>query len=105
MTAKTATGILVKLFMGCELTTGLRILLDHNPAWKMQQIMPKAGRTVDVVTHQHKEYLGVYLNETEVSVDELKRLQGELVKNLQEFLPETPIEPHKIFIFTQSLIS
>lgn len=98
-------GVVVNLFMGCELTSAIRVPLDQSSVWKQQQMLAANARSLTLIHHQKKEYVGFYLPVEELSLDQMGEFQDLLLARLKEVLPHHPITPAHIYILTQSMLS
>lgn len=99
---KTAeSNVTAKIFIGCPLTAEIKMHLSKSSAWKQASI-DKTGLTL--VNFQEKEYLGFYLSEDKLTLDEFNHFEKEIKKHLQTYCPEISPDLFKVLTFPQLFI-
>lgn len=96
----------LKLFLGVSLTSELKLLLSQSSSWKQSQIGPKSECYVFEEIHYHeKDYLGFYLPQEQVTLQELRELKGELKNRLQGYVPKYELDSLKVYVFSQIFVA
>ena len=103
MNTATENRIDVKLFIGCLLTSEIRLYLLQNIAWKQAKIDPSNHPLLEI-QHEGKEYLGMYLPSRSASLKELKKIEEETLAAISSFCPQLNQGPVKLYVFPQLFI-
>lgn len=101
----TEKSLLLKLFVGFQITTELRMHLNQSIMWKKAQIVKEfePNHLVEVRL-QEISYMGKFLDEPAVHLSELQKHDVELHEKLHEYCPMLKQEKFKLFILYQQLI-
>jgi hypothetical protein len=92
-----------RIFIGCLVTSEVRMHLKSSHPWQLAQIDPQSSPLIE--THYHNQtYVGRFLGHPFVSLQELKQHQEEVIAHLAEFCPALTSAPLKIQIFPQTFI-
>ncbi len=98
--------VTVRLFVGCPLSSEIKMHLHQSATWKHATILPlkNVGELIEV--HYHgKDYLGCYLTEDRVTLQEIEAIEGPIKKRLKEYCPTFAAENIKVSIFAQVFIA
>ena len=91
-----------QLFLGLLIDHELNIHLNKSATWKESRI---TGQSLLKQVHQkEKEYLG-YIISSSISVDQIKEKETQLKTELQNYCPKLNLDKHKIYLFSQLLLS
>lgn len=102
MTTQTKSGVNIRLFMGLELNSEIKLSLSTSDAYKEMKFQPeKYNLKLDEVSSKGKAYLGAYLGPQNATIQELEEIQMELFKMLQEFCPDISDKKLQITLFPQ----
>lgn len=105
MNIQTENKVKLKLFIGCVITSELRLLLNQSPLWKQAKIDPSAQKDL-IETHFHqKDYIGLFLIDDKVSLSELKQCEAQILLALKSYCPQFASEKIRIIVFSQIFIS
>jgi hypothetical protein len=80
--------LLVKFFVGCLLTSEIRMHLKESKLWSQASIAPPQERELVETRFQRHDYLGRFLVEKEIPLPELKRIERTLRNSLQTYCPK-----------------
>jgi hypothetical protein len=104
METQTENKIKFKLFVGCLITSDMRLHLNQSPLWKRAKIIHDQNDLVE--THFHdKDYIGLFLPENKINLSELKEIEKQILAIFKEYLPQFSSEKIKILVFSQIFIS
>lgn len=95
-------GIHNRLFLGCELTSELRMHLKQSFSWKEAQMLSKG------LTEAHfegKNYIGQRLEKNQLTLMEIKSLEKNLKRDLNEHCPNFDAARLKIIVFTEVFVA
>ncbi|MDF2577867.1 MAG: hypothetical protein K0S74_1351 [Chlamydiales bacterium] len=86
-------GIKVQLFVGCLLTSELKLQLSLSQNWKQDKLFPANDKdSIKEIRYKEKEYVGFLLDAPKVSLREteakLKKLQIQLSDYCESLEPE-----------------
>lgn len=90
---------IIKFFIGCPLTSELRMHLKESNAWNQASIDP--DRKLIESRFQKHDYLGRYYDGQQLELHELKQIAAEVRFNMQKFCPKLNSERLEIFVFPQ----
>lgn len=98
--------VTVKLFVGFELTSEIRIHLSQSKEWKQALIdRSDPSETLIECPYQEKTYLGRYLASNILTVQELKN-QAKLINKLMEtYCPSLDLEILSLHFFPLVLVA
>lgn len=102
MTSDLSNKLESKLFLGCCLTSEMRMHLDKSIQWKHATIMAEG---LQVVHYQGKDYLGLYLDAKKASLQELNALQKSIQVQLHMYCPKLETDHIEICIFPQVFLA
>lgn len=106
MSTTTENGMLSRIFVGYSLHPELKVQLGQSPNWKQAQIMPHDENDDLLEIHyQDKDYIGHFLSQSELTLQELKSIEQKVQERLREHCPKFPIEKLKFCVFSQVFIS
>lgn len=94
-----------RLFLGCPLTSELRMHLNQSILWKHQKIAADPGLKIQEVHYEGKDYLGIYLKLEKISLSDLEKQKLFLSEKIKEFCPKFSPEGLGFFVFFQVFIS
>ena len=94
--------VLVKLFAGCLIDPGLRHLLERSSKWKEAKIHPR--EELITTPFKGKEYIGVYLSNSETTLGKLSLIETEVYRKIAEYCPKYNPKDLKIQIFSQVFV-
>lgn len=98
--------ISIRLFVGCLITSELRMHLNQSIEWKHLNIINnKDLKTLTEVPYKSKNYLGIYTDKLEMMLSDLKNTQASVEQLLKKICPQYPIENAGFVIFSQVFIA
>ena len=101
----TTSGITLRLFIGCLISSELRMHLAHSSKWKeLKFTLENAPQQMQLVHFKKKEYIGHYLDNALLSLKDVAHYEKLLRSALQEICPEYPHEKLTLRIFSQPFI-
>ncbi len=106
MTTDLRDRITVRMFIGCLITSDLKLLLTKSHAWKEAQIV-RSGKPgeFEEILYQNKTYFGVFAPESGITKSEISQAELELINKIKLYCPEYEIDKIKTFVFPQVFIS
>jgi hypothetical protein len=94
----------VKIFLGFELTSEIRIHLAQSNEWKQASIS-RSSETLLECPYQEKAYLGRYLESGILTISELK-IQAKLInKEMETYCPTLNFETPTLHLFPLVLVA
>lgn len=104
---KLSSKITAKLFIGCHITSEMRMHLSKSNEWKQLSIIPIEIREANIQEiHFHgKDYFGYYLLSDIVLLAELKEIKLHIQSLLKTFCPEYQVDSIKVYILPQVFVS
>lgn len=106
MASETGQRVQVKLFVGLLVSSEVRMHLNHSELWKQDQVVKSEdGREMQVLRYQEKEYVGIMLNDRQLSLEALRTWEGEVRDALARYCPELGTEAMKVYVFPQLFLS
>lgn len=92
----------VKLFVGCLITSEIRMHLKKSHAWKEATI---ESRALAETTFHKKKYLGRFLSQEPVSLHDLRIFVQDMKQILHAYCHELPMDTFTFFTFSQVFIT
>ncbi|MCB1180562.1 MAG: hypothetical protein KDK55_00885 [Chlamydiia bacterium] len=87
----------LKIFSGYRLTPEVKIALTSiMDSGKLEPL--------SFVIIEGKEYLGLYLDNSPSTLNDVKKNQEKIHKHLLSCLPELPLSPHTFVVFPQAFL-
>ena len=103
METKIENRVTLKIFIGCPISSEIRLKLNHSLQWKQAKILADKNSLVE--THfQDKDYLGLFLEYQKVPLSELKLTESFLKKTILSYIPDLENEKIKVVLFSQIFI-
>lgn len=102
MNTDLSTRVTTKLFAGYLLNSELRMHLNQSKTYKQDKI--GSHQDLNEVHYQEKDYFGIYLEQTMVAFDELKKLEESLRKRLDFYCPNFNNEHTTFFVLPQVFV-
>lgn len=100
------TQITTRLFVGCVITSELKMHLNKSIKWKHTNILASKSPTdLRGIHHAGKDYIGLYSDQDKYTVAELKKLLDTIKQQLKIYCPEIDIEKVKSTVFPQVFIA
>ncbi len=93
--------LLVKLFVGCTLTSEIRMHLNESRLWNQAQVAPRQERDLIETRFQQQEYLGRFLNEKELAIPELKEIEKGVRSSIESYCPKLNSDRLSFCVFPQ----
>ncbi|MFT4553695.1 MAG: hypothetical protein ACI9S8_002336 [Chlamydiales bacterium] len=98
--------ISAQLFLGCPITSEIRLYLNSSPSWKQIQTLPGENvESLKEVHHEEKSYIGTFLKKPQPTLEELKAAQDNIRKLLKGYCKELKVDNLKLNIFPQIFLS
>lgn len=101
MDASLQNQLIVKLFVGCVLTSEVRMHLHESPAWKQALIAPAHERDLVEIRFQGEQYLGRFVEKQELPLHELKTIEQQVRGSIQTYCPQLNLERLSCCVFPQ----
>lgn len=102
MSQQLASGITTRLFIGCLLTSEIKMYLSGSSEWKTAQIEK---------THllecrfEDKDYLGLFLEGDTPDLSEIQAIETKIREKLEVFCPALSLDTVHLILFPQVFIS
>ncbi|MCE5316959.1 MAG: hypothetical protein LLG04_06300 [Parachlamydia sp.] len=90
---------ITKFFIGCPLTSELRMHLKESSAWNQASIDP--DRNLIEVRFQKQDYLGRYYDGQQLELRELKQIETDMRARMQSYCPKLNSEKLAFCVFPQ----
>jgi hypothetical protein len=98
--------VTVRLFVGVPITSEIRVHLQQSLEWKQSTLSSVEDMPHLVETHyQSKDYIGIFLPEEQLPLDELRKIEKTVRLLVQVYCPQTLPESLHIIVFPQVFIS
>lgn len=95
-----------QLFLGCPITSEIRLFLNSSPSWKQIKTLPGENtESLKEIHHEDKDYIGTFLEKTEPNLEDLLTAQKNVFKLLKGYCQELKVENLKLNIFPQIFLS
>ena len=97
--------ITAKLFIGFLLTSEVKMHLNQSPTWKKSQVgrSDESSELIEVRYEDH-DYIGRYLKESKILLNDLKQYEQITTQQLQSYCPKLPMTSFKFSVFPQVFI-
>ena len=106
MGIETDTRVTVKLFIGYEFTSEIKMYLSNSPKWKQDALISnKTHEHLQQVKYQEKEYIGSYLADQSLPMNDLCKSSLSIKEKLVEYCPEINTKTLKTSIFPQVFVA
>jgi hypothetical protein len=92
---------MVRLFIGCRLTSEMRMYLKESRAWKQMSIAPMQERDLIETHYQQKDYLGHFFSEDCLPLEKLKESEKRVKEAIAAYCPKLQTEQLNCSIFPQ----
>lgn len=91
-----------KIFVGCKITSELRIHLNNSILWKQKQTLPKKNDSdLREVHRKDQSYIGVFLSTQNPSLESLKKTKKILFEKIRKLSSELDMDLLKAIVFPQ----
>lgn len=98
--------VTVRLFVGCLVTSELKLLLDNSHAWKQFQILQSQNDdTLQLLRHEGKNYLGWLTESIEISIATIADYEIKLKELMTQYCSSYESEKVNIVVFPQVFVS
>lgn len=98
--------ILAKLFIGCSLTSDLKLQLSKSHPWKEALIMKNANEDMlQEIMFQNKSYLGIYCEQFGKTLSEIELIKATIIQKIKTYCPEYESEKLNFFVFPQIFVA
>jgi hypothetical protein len=106
MNTQTNSCMTSRIFIGYYLHPELKVHLSQSLNWSQSKIVRGDNLNELLETHYHeKEYIGRFLNQDVLTINELKTIEQQIQLRLAEHCPSFPLEKLKVCVFSQVFIS
>lgn len=95
----------VKLFVGFEVTSEIRMHLKRSKAWQQTSVLKPAERDLIEIHHHGQDYIGRYLPQDRVVLSDVKANDALTKKALKTYCPDYDLEGITMRIFPQVYVS
>lgn len=95
----------VKLFLGCSLTSELKMHLNSSLEWQAGKIESGRSDLLKEVLYENQKFVGHYLEEGILTLESLKEHEGQLRLKINSYCTRLDCSKLKCFIFSQFFIS
>ena len=106
MQAGVESKISSKLFVGCQITSEVRMHLNQSIQWKHAGIIStNSGVRLQQVHFHGKDYFGFYVADQMISLFALKELQQKIRQELKGYCPDLETETISVCVFPQVFVA
>ncbi len=93
----------VKIFIGYLLTSELKMYLSQNPTWRLSYQANE--KELGMTKHKGKEYIGLYLNKSEVPLPEVKAAKEAFKSKIRALSQSIDVDQYPVYHFPVAFIS
>jgi hypothetical protein len=94
-----------KLFLGCLLTSELKMHLNSSSDWQNAKMEPQESCVLKEVLYENKKFIGFYLEEEKLTLKTLKEHECKLRTIIESFCHSLDSSKLKCSVFSQFFIS
>lgn len=107
MSIQTEHKVAVKMFIGCHLSSEIRMYLNQSEHWKQATIMGSKRSNEDLVEvhYQARDYIGCYLASEMTCLSDLRELEKVIKTKLRSYCPTFDFDHVKIAVFPQVFLT
>ena len=106
MQQNVSSKVTVKLFLGIQITSEIRMHLRQSLKWKESHLHLETHTGYLIETHfQNNDYVGIFVAEERQPFEELKQLELAVRNLLLEYCPLANTEKMPLVVFPQVFIS
>lgn len=96
--------VILKLFIGCPLTSEVRMHLNESRLWGQAVIAPLQERELLETRFQQQEYLGRFFDSDMLALDQIKAIENSLRKNIHTYCPKFNADKLIFCVFPQIFV-
>ena len=101
----TKTEVKVVLFFGFRLSTEWKARLKESVLFQQAQILRAKGEyDLQIVRYEGKDYLGYYINDTEITVKKIKDLEFRAQERIEYFCPDIRTDTLTFILFPHMMV-
>lgn len=93
-----------KLFLGCLLTSELKMHLNSNSEWQNSKTDSAEFSVLKEVLYENQKYIGFYLDEQKLTLETLKEHEEKLREQVHFYCQRLDCSKLKCFVFSQFFI-
>lgn len=106
VTQESGSALKLKIFIGFAVTSELKMHLNHSIGWKHARMHALSTSTLFEEVHFHqKEFVGCYIENKPLTIEDLQLKANALRKELLEYCPSLDIFKSPICIFPQLFVA
>ena len=106
MSTPTKDRVLVKIFIGFELTVDIKIQLNQSSEWKQASVVKdETNQNLIEAHYSEHDYLGQYFDFNTLTMKDVTSRAQDIRKRLKEYCPDLDVDALKIHLFPQVFIS
>lgn len=105
VSTETKKQLTVRLFMGCLITSDIRMHLKESKRWMLSSISSQAEKRLFETHFQNKDYIGCFPDKEFLTLSEIKNLEKSIRESLQFYCPEISVEDLHILLFPQVFLT
>jgi len=94
--------ISTKIFIGCVLTSEIKMFLSQSSAWRRAQL---AGDSLKELRYHEKDYIGTLLSSSEISLKDIQSEEKRILEQLESYCPELDVSEIPMVVFPQIFLS
>lgn len=103
---KTQGKVTTRLFVGCAVTSELKMYLSQSIKWKHVNILAtKNPEDLSIIHHHGKDYIGLYAQHDKITVAELEEIEKIIKQQIQIYCPQIEIQKVNSVVFPQLFIA
>lgn len=106
MTNETPNQLCTKIFIGCAISSEIRMHLNHSIEWKHAALISASTQEgLQIVSSHGNDYLGFYSTQKHLTIKDLKETQETIIVQIKSYLPKLDTQNLKICIFPQVFVA
>ncbi len=96
--------VITKLFVGCVLTTEIRIALNHSSAWNQAKILADESELKEQ-RFQGKDYFGIFVHSDQIPIHELRLREAAVRSRLRFYCPALANNHFNVYLLPITLVT
>jgi len=106
MTTQSTKQITVRMFVGIEINSEIKMRLNESPSWKDALILAsKDPEILQIVPFQGKNYVGRFLSYKEVTLKDLDHEAIHVAAELLKYCPALKLTKNDTLVFSQVFVA
>lgn len=106
MTIQSSKQITVRIFVGIEINSEIKMRLNESPSWKDALILASQDPEIlQIAPFQEKNYVGRFLSYNEVTLKDLDKEATHVADELHKYCPALKLTKNDTLVFSQVFVA